>query len=183
MNAHVGNITSAGIARQINNVSPTDLEFGAAFIGSYIILCARIEEWAAEVIVSSHPASAEGLPAKIPRMLGPKLKAISELVGNEPNPFAKPKRVSELMARFAVPAKLRSDMAHSTLKAVKNGEDTVYLFHTVDNGDRFWMTKTNMLQALAELKKLVKEVTDQKMKKTTPPPSPPQPKQAATAGP
>ncbi|MEQ1552140.1 hypothetical protein [Sphingorhabdus sp.] len=153
----------------MNNTTATELEFGAAFIGSYMILCARIEEWAASVLISATPTAANGSPAKIPRMLGPKLKAISELVGSEPNPFAKPNRVAELMARFAAPAKLRSDMAHSTLTPVKNGAETVYLFHTVDNGDRFWMTKTDMLKALTELKNLVKEVTDQKIKNINPP--------------
>jgi hypothetical protein len=167
----------------MSNTTATELEFGAAFVGSYMILCARIEEWAAEVLASAIPANADGTPIKIPRMLGPKLKAISELVGNQPNPFAKPKRVSELMARFVAPAKLRSDMAHSTLSAVKSGTETVYLFHTVDTGERFWMTKTDMLRALVELKNLVKEITDQKVKNVTPPSSPPQPKQAATAGP
>lgn len=167
----------------MNNTTATELEFGAAFIGSYMILCARIEEWAAEVLASAPPTNTDGQPTKIPRMLGPKLKAISELVGKQPNPFAKPKRVSELMTRFATPAKLRSDMAHSTLTAVKSGSETVYLFHTVDNGERFWMTKTDMLKALVELKNLVKEVTDQKIKSATPPSSPPQPKQAVTTGP
>jgi hypothetical protein len=166
----------------MNNATSTELEFGAAFVGGYMILCARIEEWAATVLASAQPPNNDGSPNKIPRMLGPKLRAISELVGSQPTVFTKPKRVVELMARFATPAKLRSDMAHSTLTPVKNGAETVYLFHTVDSGERFWMTKTDMLKALVELKNLVKEVTDQKMKILNPKPSPPQPSQGAKAG-
>lgn len=161
----------------------TEIEHGAAFLGSYMLCCARVEEWAAAILAANAPRSANGDAPKVPRMLGPKLKAISELVANQPAAFSKPKRIVELMSRFAQPAKLRSDMAHSTVTAVKNGVHAYYLFHTVDSGERFWMTKTDMDSALSDLRKLVKEITDQKPKVATPPPSPPQPKQVATADP
>jgi len=166
----------------MTNTVNNDTDFGSAFVGGYMLCCARIEEWGAVILASSAQTKADGGPTKIPRMLGPKLKAIADIVASQPDFFAKPKRVSELMSRFASPAKLRSDMAHSTLIALKNGSDTFYLFHTVDSGERFWMTKTDMQNSLTDLKKLVKEITDQRMKKVNPPSSPPQPKQAATAG-
>ena len=167
----------------MNNVAIAEQDFGATFVGSYMILCARVEEWAATILIAASSDKADGAPVKIPRMLGPKLKAIADLVARQPNPISKPQRVSQLMSRFAAPAKLRSNMAHSTLTPVKNGEETCYLFHTVDSGERFWMTKADIQNALVDLKKLVKEVTDHQMKKPTPPSSPPQPKQGAAAGP
>jgi hypothetical protein len=160
-----------------------ETEYGAAFVGNYMLCCARVEEWAAAILVATHLVTVDAAAPKVPRMLGPKLKAISELVANHPTAFSKPKRVVELMNRFARPAKLRSDMAHSTVTAVKNCTETYYLFHTVDNGERFWMVKKDMESALSDLRKLVKEITDQKPKAFNPPSSPPQPKQAATGGP
>ncbi|HEV7233727.1 MAG TPA: hypothetical protein VGN36_05735 [Sphingorhabdus sp.] len=144
-----------------------ELEYGAAFVGGYVICCARVEEWASAILVATALNDADGVAPKVPRMLGPKLKAISDLATNQPAAFSKPKRIVELMSRFSQPAKMRSDMAHSTVTPVKNGTDTYYLFRTVDSGERFWMTKTHMESALSDLRKLVKEITDQKAKAIT----------------
>ena len=160
-----------------------DVDFGSAFVGTYMTLCSKVEEWAASILSPAVPLNPNCLPIKVPRMLGPKLRAVSDLVDGQPGLFAKPKRISELMNRFASSAKLRSDLAHSTLVQATNGTQTFYLFHTVDSGDRFWMTKTDMQNKMAELKQVVKEITDQKTKLLTPPSSPPQPKRGAATGP
>lgn len=56
------------------------------------------------------------------------------------------------------------------------------MFHNGGTDDRFWFREEDMTTRLSELKKLVKEILDQKPK-STPPPSQPQPKQGAASGP
>jgi len=161
-------------------IQQTNSDFGFAFVGSYLNQCARVEAWTIGIL-QAHADKAKG--SKIPHLFGQKLKAVRELADTHPSIFSKPARVVELMQRFEEPAKVRSNLAHAVNHKATNPTGTFYLFHNSGTDERFWFTEDDMKAALINLKKLVKEICDQQMKKTTPPSSPPQPKQAATTGP
>lgn len=155
-------------------------DFGFAFVGSYLNQCARVEAWTIGIL-QAHADKTKG--AKVPHLFGQKLKAVRELADTHPSIFSKPARVVELMQRFEEPAKVRSNLAHAVNHKANNPSGNFHLFHNSGTEERFWFTEDDMKTALANLKKLVKEICDQQLKKATPPSSPPQPKQAATAGP
>lgn len=157
----------------------TNGDFGFAFVGSYLNQCARVEAWTITML-TAHGAQAG--KTKIPHLFGQKLKAVRELTDNRPDIFNKPTRVVELMQKFEEPAKLRSSLAHSVMHSASNASGNFFMFHNGGTDDRFWFREEDMTTRLSELKKLVKEILDQKLK-STPPPSQPQPKQAAKAGP
>lgn len=120
--------------------------------------------------------------SKVPHLFGQKLKAVKELAETHPEIFSKPTRVVDLMQKFEQPAKLRSNLAHSITHKTSNESGSFYLFQNTGTAERFWFTEDDMKLAISDLKKMVKEITDQKLK-STPPPSPPQPKQGAASGP
>ena len=72
------------------------------------------------------------------------------------------------MDRFVEPAKMRSNLAHAVVRTLSNKEGPFWLFHNVGTNERFWLLEDQMKTDLANLKKLVKEITDQKLKTTTP---------------
>lgn len=154
-------------------------DFGFTFVGNYLHQCARVEAWAL-TILSANLTS--GKKSKVPHLFGQKLKAVSDLTASNAEIFSKPKRVIELMGRFAEPAKLRSNLAHALVSSATSDKGTVYLFHNPGTNERFWFEEDQMRQALTELKKLVKEVTDQKLKTPTPASSQLQPKRGAANG-
>jgi hypothetical protein len=154
-------------------------DFGFAFVGSYLNQCARVEAWTITMLAAHGVGEGK---AKVPHLFGQKLKAVRELTDSRPEIFNKPERVVVLMQKFEEPAKLRSSLAHSVMHRASNSLGNFYLFHNGGTDDRFWFCEGDMKTSLSELKKLVKEILDQKPK-TTPPPSPPQPKQGAATGP
>ena len=155
-------------------------DFGFAFVGSYLNQCARVEAWTIQIL-QAHGEKTKG--TKLPHLFGQKLKAVRELADTHPALFSKPTRVIELMQRFEEPAKLRSNLAHSISYKATNPTGTFHLFFNSGTDERFWFTEDDMNTALANLKKLVKEICDQQLRKPTPPPSPLQPTQAATTCP
>ncbi len=118
----------------------------------------------------------------VPHLFGQKLKSVKELARSHPDIFNKPARIAALMQQFEAPAKLRSNLAHSIMYKTTNPSGSFYLFHNIGTEERFWFTEDDMKTALSGLKKLVKEITDQKSK-STPPSLLRPPKQAATSGP
>lgn len=147
-------------------------DFGFAFVGSYLNQCARVEAWTVKIL-QAHDDKTKA--AKVPHLFGQKLKAVRELADTHPTLFSKPTRVIELMQRFEEPAKLRSNLAHAVNYKASNPTGNFYLFYNSGADDRFWFTEDDMKTALTNLKKLVKEICDQQLKKTTPPSSPHQP--------
>jgi hypothetical protein len=154
-------------------------DFGFAFVGSYLNQCARVEAWTITMLAAHEDKTSK---SKVPHLFGQKLKAVRELADSHPEVFNKPSRVVALMQQFEEPAKLRSNLAHSIMHKTCNPSGSFYLFHNTGTAERFWFTEEDMNTSLSSLKKIVKEITDQKPK-STPPPSPLQPKQAAAAGP
>jgi hypothetical protein len=155
-------------------------DYGFAFVGSYLNQCARVEAWTVKILLANDDKTKT---AKVPHLFGQKLKAVRDLADTHPTVFSKPARVIELMQRFEEPAKLRSNLAHAVNHKASNPTGSFYLFFNGGTGERFWFAEDDMKTALTNLKKLVKEICDQQLKKTTPPSSQPQPSQAATAGP
>ena len=162
------------------NVQQANGDFGFAFVGSYLNQCARVEAWTIEIL-QAHADKTKG--SKIPHLFGQKLKAVRELADMHPSIFSKAARVVELMQRFEEPAKVRSNLAHAVNCRATNSTGAFHLFHNSGTGEKFWFAEDDMKTALTNLKKLVKEICDQQMKKATPPSSPPRPKQVATTGP
>ncbi len=162
---------------------PTNGEFGYAFVGSYLNQCARVEAWTISVLDVAPQISSAGKPIKMPHLFGLKLKAVKELVVANPKIFNKPERITELMERFTEPAHMRSNLAHSTIVKSTHKDEIYWLFYNVGTRERFWLPEDQMKTALVELKRLAKEITDQKLKIVTPSSSPPQPKQGAASGP
>jgi hypothetical protein len=150
-----------------------------AFVGSYLNQCARVEEWAVAILTVHEDKTGK---SKTPHLFGQKLKAVRDLADSHPEVFSKPKRVETLMKEFEEPAKLRSNLAHSVMHKTSNPTGSYYLFHNTGTAERFWFAEEDMNTALSGLKRIVKEITDQKSK-STPPSSPPQPKQAEATGP
>jgi hypothetical protein len=163
-----------------NTIQHVNGDFGFAFVGSYLNQCARVEAWTIGIL-QAHGDKTKA--AKIPHLFGQKLKAVRELADSHPAIFSKPARVVELMQRFEEPAKVRSNLAHAVNHKATDSNETFYLFHNSGTGERFWYPEDDMKTALTNLKKLVKEICDQQLKKPTRPSSPPQPKQAAATGP
>ena len=157
----------------------TPSDFGFAFVGSYLNQCAKVEAWTIDMLATHDDKTAK---SKVPHLFGQKLRAVRELAELHPEIFSKPERVVHLMQQFEQPAKLRSNLAHSIVHKTNNADGSFYLFHNIGTAERFWFTQQDMTAALSALKKIVKEITDQKLK-PTPLPSPPQPKQGATSGP
>lgn len=154
-------------------------DFGFAFVGSYLNQCARVEAWTIEMLTVNEDKTSK---SKVPHLFGQKLKAVKDLAESHPDIFSKPSRVVDLMQKFERPAKLRSNLAHSIMHKTSNDAGSFYLFQNTGTAERFWFTEEDMKLALSDLKKIVKEITDQKLK-PTPRLSPPQPKQAAASGP
>ena len=154
-----------------NTQQPND-DFGFTFVGSYLNQCARVEAWTIKIL-QANADKTKG--SKVPHLFGQKLKAVRELADTHPSIFSKPTRVVELMQRFEEPAKLRSNLAHAVNHKATNQAVNSYLFHNGGTDERFWFTGDDMKAALTNLKKLVKEICDQQLKKPTPPPSQPQP--------
>ena len=153
-----------------------------AFRGEFIDLCARVEVWAFETL--SHPASQQ---KKMPHLFGQKLKAVTELVVGNPDIFAKPVRVSALIAEFQPFAALRSELAHALLTcAIVDGE-TIFAYANPSIGQlpsmtgRFWLSTNEAAKTLSDLRQLSKHICDQKLKLN--PPLQPQPLPGATTGP
>jgi hypothetical protein len=165
---------------ETTNIQQNCNEFGFAFVGSYLNQCARVEAWTVGIL-EKHTDQTKG--SKIPHLFGQKLKAVRELADTHPSIFNKPARVVELMQRFEEPGKLRSNLAHAVHHTASNPTGSFHLFHNSGTGERFWFTEDDMKAALINLKKLVKEICDQNLKKAIPALSPPQPKQGATTGP
>ncbi len=154
-------------------------DFGFSFVGSYLNQCARIEAWTIDILTVNDGKTSK---SRMPHLFGQKLKAVKELAETHPEIFSKPNRVVELMQKFEQPAKLRSNLAHSITHKTSNDSGSFYLFQNTGTAERFWFTEDDMKLAISDLKRIVKEITDQKLK-PTPPPLQPQPKQAATGGP
>ncbi|MGL5839101.1 MAG: hypothetical protein ACRCY3_11420 [Sphingorhabdus sp.] len=165
------------------NTAMPNGDFGYIFVGSYLNQCARVEAWTLAVLQTPIANARLGKNIRIPYLFGQKLKAVSDLVQDKPELFSKPKRVIELMARFAEPAKLRSNLAHASVMRATNDKGSYFLFHTPGTDERYWFDENKMREILVELKKLVKEITDQKMKTVSPASSQPRPSPAATADP
>jgi hypothetical protein len=161
------------------NAQNSNGDFGFAFVGSYLNQCARVEAWTITILALHRDKTSK---AKVPHLFGQKLKAVKELADSHPEVFNKPARVVSLMQQFEKPATLRSNLAHSVMHKTSNQSGSFYLFHNTGTSERFWFTEEDMKAALASLKQIVKEITDQKPKAT--PPSSPRPQaQAAIAGP
>ena len=154
-------------------------DFGFAFVGSYLNQCARVEAWTIEMLTVHEDKTSK---SKVPHLFGQKLKAVKDLAQSHPEVFSKPSRVVDLMQKFEKPAKLRSNLAHSITHKTSNDAGSFYLFHNAGTEERFWFTEEDMKLALSDLKKIVKEIADQKLK-STPRPSLPQPKQGAVSDP
>ncbi len=157
--------------------------FGHAFVGNYLCLCARVEDWTISIIAKAQDTGATAKKTKMPHLFGLKLRAVRELATASPTLFNKPSRIVDLMERFAEPAKMRSNLAHSVVRTATDKEATYWLFHNVGTDERFWLLDEQMKAELTDLKKLVKEITDQKLKAVTNSPSQPQPSPSAKAGP
>jgi hypothetical protein len=142
--------------------------FGHAFVGNYLCLCAIVENWTISVISKAQLSVTLEKPIKMPHLFGLKLRTVRELATTSPTLFNKPTRVAELMDRFVEPAKMRSNLAHAVVRTLSNKEGSFWLFHNVGTNERFWLLEDQMKTDLANLKKLVKEITDQKLKTTTP---------------
>jgi hypothetical protein len=151
-------------------------DFGFTFVGSYLNQCARVEAWTVKILQANDDKTKT---IRVPHLFGQKLKAVRELADTHPALFSKPARVIELMQRFEEPAKLRSNLAHAVNYKASNPTGNFYLFYNSGTDDRFWFTEDDMKIALTNLKKLVKEICDQQLKKINPPSSPPQPLQGA----
>ena len=153
-----------------------------AFRGEFIDLCARVEVWAFETL--SHPAAKQ---KKMPHLFGQKLKAVTELVATDPEIFAKPTRVSALIADFQLFAALRSELAHALLTCANHDGELVFAYSNPSVGQlpsmtgRFWLTANEAEKTLSSLRTLAKHICDQHMKPN--PPSQPQPSPGATTGP
>jgi hypothetical protein len=163
-----------------NNIQDVNGDFGFAFVGSYLNQCARVEAWTIGIL-QAHEHKTK--VAKIPHLFGQKLKAVRELADTHPAIFSKPVRIIELMQRFEAPAKVRSNLAHAVNHKATSPSGAFYLFHNSGTDERFWFTENDMKTALSDLKKLVKEICDQQLKKPNPPSSPRPQKQAAANGP
>jgi hypothetical protein len=149
--------------------------FGHAFVGNYLCLCARVEDWTISVILKAQQLDRSGKKTKMPHLFGLKLRAVRELATASPTLFNKPSRIVDLMDRFTEPAKMRSNLAHAVVRTAADKTANYWLFHNVGTNDRFWLLEEQMKSELTELKKLVKEITDQKLKAITPASSPRQP--------
>ena len=156
--------------------------FGHAFVGNYLCLCARVEDWTISVIGKAQQPETTAKKTKMPHLFGLKLRAVRELATTSPALFNKPSRIVDLMDRFAEPAKMRSNLAHSVVRTATDKEATYWLFHNVGTNDRFWLLDEQMKTELTDLKKLVKEITDLKLKLVTQSPSQPRPSQGAKGG-
>lgn len=158
----------------------TNNDFGFTFVGSYLNQCARVEAWTIEILTTNKNGVKN---SKVPHLFGQKLKAVRELADSEPGLFSKPARVIDLMQRFEAPAKLRSNLAHAITHRAINDTDNYYLFQNTGTSERLWFTEKDLKGALADLKKLVKEITDQNLKAAIPASSQPLPKQGVASGP
>lgn len=143
------------------------------FRGEYIDLCARIEQWAMEVFNSNAARDSGGIKGKVPHLFGLKLKLATELA-NMKNPiFSKPERVVELMAQVSDYAQLRSELAHATIRVAGQGDEAIFAFNvpaerSFPHGSRrFWLTPSDTTRILGELRQIVKQICDQKVKSTS----------------
>ena len=94
----------------------SDLEVAAHLFRSKVIdKCALVESRCVEIIRST-----SNRPHDIPHLFGQKIEAIRDLANKEQSPFLKPKRVLEALDALAPYARLRSEIAHSTLRVVND---------------------------------------------------------------
>jgi hypothetical protein len=151
-----------------------------AFRGEFLDLCAQIEQWALERIRQV------GDDSKTPYLFGQKLKRVGELAADD-TVFSRPARVRELLDRLKPFAELRSKLAHSVMQPSSQAADAIYAFEVAgapeppDHAGRFWLRTSDMAPLICELKKIRKELSDQKVKAL--PPSKAPPDQSPHAGP
>lgn len=143
---------------------------GNAFRGEYLNHCAQVEAWAVGVFTSNAAIASGLLKARPPHLFGQKLKAIGELADAESPVFSKPKRVSELLIKFEPYAKLRAELAHAVMTSFGTNPPAIFAFSNPSGGgllplgQRFWLTPLEARDLLAGLKRLAKEICDQKVK-------------------
>ncbi|OYY88875.1 MAG: hypothetical protein B7Y45_14025 [Sphingomonas sp. 28-66-16] len=135
-----------------------------AFRGEYIDVCAQIENWALEMIDEANDGQ------KLPYLFGQKLKKVGQLAAGD-TLFSKPMRVRELLERLKPFAELRSKLAHALVQPGSPGTDPIFAFEMPgapsppDDTGRFWLRLSDMNHLISELKKLRKELADQKIKR------------------
>lgn len=141
----------------ITKIDARDID-SSSFVGSYLHHCARVEEWSAAILKEA------SITKKMPHLFGQKLKAVADLAEKQPEKFTRAKRVTELMQKFALHAKLRSNLAHAIQTTAANETTNYLLVRNSGTGERQWFTHDEMKSQLSDLKKLVKEILDQKLR-------------------
>jgi len=162
---------------------------GHAFRGEYLHHCSQVEAWAVAVFSNNLVVESGLLRKRMPHLFGQKLKAIADLAGAPSPVFSRPKRVSELLEKFQPYAALRADLAHATMVSAGSNGQSIFAFDN-PNGprlplgrERMWLTPSEALGLLSELKQLTKEICDQKVRAKANPSSPRPPGPAAAGGP
>lgn len=137
-----------------------------AFRGEFIDVCAQVELWALSIIERVDKG------VKAPHLFGQKLGRIEE-IAKQGEVFCKPARVRDLLEKFKPLAELRSRLAHAVAQTPSQGADPIFAWEVAGPcGTRFWLRQSEMIRLLIDLKKLRKELADQKLispAATTPP--------------
>ncbi|TPG22329.1 hypothetical protein EAH87_00445 [Sphingomonas koreensis] len=144
------------------------------FRGEYLDTCAHIERWAITVIETPVAQATDQVGNRLPHLFGQKLKLVRELAQNDAV-FARANRVRDLLDELEPFAKLRSALAHATCSATRDGESAIFAFDLPGAAappsmeGRFWLMREETARLIAQLKKIKKELADQKIKDVTPP--------------
>lgn len=128
-----------------------------AFRGEFIDVCAQVEQWTLKVIKHADPGG------KPPYLFGLKLKRVGE-IATTGTLFSKPARVCDLLDQLKPLAELRSQLAHAVVQTPSQGSDPIFAWEVAaPDGNRFWLKQSEMSSLLGDLKKIRKELTDQKL--------------------
>lgn len=128
-----------------------------AFRGEYIDVCAQIEHWALSVIERADAGK------KPPYLFGLKLRRVGEIAATS-QLFCKPARVCELLDQLKPLADLRSQLAHGIVQSPNQSSDPVFAWEVAGSDNaRFWLRQSEMIDRLCALKKIRKELADQKL--------------------
>lgn len=136
---------------------------GHAFRGEYLHLCAKVETWASGALLKR---AATG--AKLPHLFGHKIAAVERLLEEEPGTFRKPAAVKERLERFKPFAEMRGNLSHARMTVCDRAGETIFLFELCpQNGaspfpQRFFLTQGEINRYAGQLRKVVKELCDQK---------------------
>lgn len=107
---------------------------------------------------------------KNPYLFGQKLKLVAELAQSENSIFSKPDRVGDLLVQISGYAQLRAELAHATVRVIEQSDEAIFAFDLPADrpfprgGKRFWLTSEDATRIIGELKQIVKQIRDQKLK-------------------